>query len=147
MLLSVAEFARDASMCPELAGSRVLITGVGSQSGVDLVRAFGDHGCRLILQIPDPCAETDALLEIVAEAALEVRVHHDDIGEPAEAVKFTQASTKAYGALDVVVNVISFDAAAFEGLESFEAIEDEVVAQMQSAARITQVAANRMGLM
>ena len=86
MLLSVAEFARDASMCPELAGSRVLITGVGSQSGVDLVRAFGDHGCRLILQIPDPCAETDALLEIVAEAALEVRVHHDDIGEPAEAV-------------------------------------------------------------
>ena len=53
MLMSVAEIARNAGMYPELAGARVLVTGIQSTRGVDLVRAFGDHGCRMVLVLHD----------------------------------------------------------------------------------------------
>ena len=77
MLMNVAELVRDAGIYPELAGSRVLIAGVGPTCGIDVARVFAEHGCRLILQIPNPGPETDALLAIVAETALDVQVHQE----------------------------------------------------------------------
>ena len=94
MLMSVAEIARDAGVYPELSGSRVLITGLGPTCGVDITRAFAEHSCRLILQIPDPCPETDALLQIIAETALDVRVHHDPIDQAETATRFAQSAPK-----------------------------------------------------
>ena len=62
MLMSVAEIARNAGMYPELAGARVLVTGVQATRGVDLVRAFGEHGCRMVLQIPEVSAEIERMV-------------------------------------------------------------------------------------
>ena len=50
MLMSVLEGARASPAYPELAGKRVLITGITSTSGVDVVRAFAEHRARLVLQ-------------------------------------------------------------------------------------------------
>ena len=69
MLMSVAEIRNSEGVYPELAGTRVLITGVGPTCGVDVARAFADHSCRLLLQIPEPCPETDALLAVLADVA------------------------------------------------------------------------------
>lgn len=146
MLMSVAERVRDAGIYPELAGARVLITGVGATCGVDLARAFAEHGCRLILQIPEPCPETDALLGILAETALDVRVHHDKIEGADEALRFAQSAAKTFGGLDVVVNLISIERQELKTVSSLEDIEHLICSRMQAAARGTGVAANRMGL-
>ncbi|MCB1509784.1 MAG: SDR family oxidoreductase [Hyphomicrobiaceae bacterium] len=146
MLMSVAELAREQAIYPELAGARVLITGVGSTCGVDLVRAFADHGCRLVLQVPDPTPEADALLGIVAETALDVRVHHDPVLQASEAIRFAQTAAKTFGGLDAVVNLISIERADIAGLGTLEEIEDMLSVRLQAAARATHVSANRMGL-
>ena len=146
MLMSVAEIARNAGMYPELAGARVLITGIGPTRGVDLVRAFGDHGCRMVLQIPAPCAETDALLAIIAESALDVHVQHDAIDTAETALKFTQSAAKVFGGFDVAVNLVAIDRADMGGTETLADVEEMIASRLQAAARATSVAANRMGL-
>jgi NAD(P)-dependent dehydrogenase (short-subunit alcohol dehydrogenase family) len=146
MLMSVAERVREAGIYPELAGARVLITGLRPTCGVDLARAFAEHGCRLVLQIPDPCPETDALLGILAETALDVRVHHDKIEGAEEALRFAQSAAKTYGGLDVVVNLITIERTELKSVSSLEDIENLISSRMQAAARGTGVAANRMGL-
>ena len=146
MLMSVAEIARDAGVYPELSGSRVLITGLGPTCGVDITRAFAEHNCRLVLQIPDPCPETDALLQIIAETALDVRVHHDPIDQAESATRFAQAASQTYGGLDCVVNLIQISRFDLNSAVTLEDIETLFKDRMQAAARATRVAANRMGL-
>jgi len=146
MLISVAEIARNAGMYPELAGARVLVTGVHATRGVDLVRAFADHGCRLVLQIPEISYEVDALLGHVAEAALDIHVHHDLIDSAEDAVRFAQSAAKYYGGFDIVVNLIAFDAGDLNSAATLEDLETLIAERFQAAARTTGVAANRMGL-
>jgi NAD(P)-dependent dehydrogenase (short-subunit alcohol dehydrogenase family) len=146
MLMSVAEIARNAGMYPELAGARVLVTGVQASRGVDLVRAFGDHGCRLVLQIPEISPEIDALLSHVAQTALDIHVHHDPIEEAEDAVRFTQSAVKYFGGFDIVVNLIALDTGDLNAATSLEDLEDLISERFQAAARTTGVAANRMGL-
>ena len=59
MLTSVAVGLRNVRQYPELAGARVLITGISTETGVDIARGFAEVGCRLVLQI-DPGREPDA---------------------------------------------------------------------------------------
>src|SRR5436190_2164580 len=66
MLMSVIEGARSAPAYPELAGKRVLITGLTSSCGVDIARAFADHKARLILQFDEMSERTQAIAEIAA---------------------------------------------------------------------------------
>jgi NAD(P)-dependent dehydrogenase (short-subunit alcohol dehydrogenase family) len=146
MLMSVQEIARNAGVYPELAGARVLVTGVLSTRGIDLVRAFGEHGCRMVLQVPEISAEIDALLGHVAETALEIHVNHDPIEEAKDAVRFTQTVSRHFGGFDIVVNLIALDLSDLHGLAGLDEIEDMLSERLQSAARTTSVAANRMGL-
>lgn len=146
MLMTVAEIARNAGMYPELAGARVLVTGVEASRGVDLVRAFGDHGCRMVLQVPEISGEVDALLAHVAQTALSIHVHHDSIDEAEDALRFAQSAAKHYGGFDIVVNLIALNTADLRSAETFEELEDLISGRFQAAARTTAVAANRMGL-
>lgn len=146
MLMSVAEIARNAGMYPELAGARVLVTGVQATRGVDLVRAFGEHGCRMVLQIPEVSAEIDALLGYVAQTALDIHVHHDPIECAEDAVRFSQSAAKYFGGFDIVVNLIAFDTGDLNAATTLDQLEDLISERFQAAARTTGVAANRMGL-
>jgi 3-oxoacyl-[acyl-carrier protein] reductase len=146
MLMSVAEIARNAGMYPELAGARVLVTGVQASRGVDLVRAFGDHGCRIVLQIPEVSYEIDVLLGLVAQTALDIHVHHDPIEQAEDAVRFAQMAAKYFGGFDIVVNLIAFDTGDLNSATTLDDLEDLIADRFQAAARTTGVAANRMGL-
>lgn len=146
MLMSVADLTSAETIYPELAGARVLITGVGPTCGVDLARSFADHGCRLILQIPEPCPETDAVLQILSETALEVRAHHDPIATGEAATRFTQAAAQTFGGLEAVVNFITISRYDLNAAETLEDIENLFTDRMQAASRATSIAANRMGL-
>ena len=53
MLMSAIEGLKYAPSYPELAGKRILITGLSAGLGVDIARAFADARCRLVLQIDE----------------------------------------------------------------------------------------------
>jgi NAD(P)-dependent dehydrogenase (short-subunit alcohol dehydrogenase family) len=146
MLMSVAEITSRAEVYPELAGARVLITGIGPTCGVDISRAFAEHGCRLVLQIPEPCPETDALLQIIAQSALDVSVHHDALEDAQSATRFTQKATQIYGSFENVINLISISRYDLNSATTLEQIETLFTERLQAACRATRVAANRMGL-
>ena len=58
MLMSVIDDVRVMPAYPELAGKRVLITGLTSSCGVDIVRAFAEHKGRLVLQFAEESEAT-----------------------------------------------------------------------------------------
>ena len=51
---------------PELAGKRVLITGLTRSCGVDIARAFAEHKGRLVLQFAEESEATETMAEIAA---------------------------------------------------------------------------------
>src|SRR5215467_11906822 len=102
MVMGVLEGAVAQVDYPELAGSRVLITGLEARHGVDIARAFAECGCRLILQTPNADPELDIVLEILARDAREIRVSEEPIPDEDAALKFAQMAAGAYGGLDVV---------------------------------------------
>ena len=74
MLMSTLDGVEAFPAYPELAGKRVLITGLSRTHGVDIARAFAEHRTRLVLQVAEDCAEMQAVAEIAAQSALEMRL-------------------------------------------------------------------------
>ena len=146
MLTSVAEITSRHEVYAELAGHRVLITGLSPTCGVDVARAFAEHGCRLVLQIPDPCPEMDVLLQTLALDAADVCAHHNSIADAKEAVRFTQKATQIYGSLETVINFTSISRYDLNSAQTLEDIETLFRDRLQAASQTTRVAANRMGL-
>ena len=146
MYMSVVENKHGVKVYPEVAGSRVLITGVTPSLGVDLARAFADHKCRIAIQSPGAGPEVVALGGILAETALELKFFPDAFENADAAVRFTQSAIGAFGGLDTLVNLVEVTRADMGGRDSAEAIEDLVSEKLLAATLITRVAANRMRL-
>jgi 3-oxoacyl-[acyl-carrier protein] reductase len=144
MLMSVIEQARSRTCYPELAGKRVLITGLSRAAGVDIARAFADHRTRLILQCEEMSEQMQALAEIVAPAALETRIF-GPIGSHADnVIAFARAAAQAFGGLEVVVNLVSLSAWNLGEPTSVCDIEQRVAARLLLPSLLSNVAANRM---
>jgi 3-oxoacyl-[acyl-carrier protein] reductase len=131
---------------PELAGARVLLTGVCERAGLDVARAFADHGCRMVVQCDEASPETDAIAEVVARSLAEMRLYTGRFGVAEEPVPFAQKAAQAYGGLDVVVNFITLEPADLADCVTVAEIEDRVSAKLLAPTLITRVAANRMRL-
>lgn len=144
MVTSVVESVARVGTYPELEGARVLITGLEAGHGVDIARAFAEAGCRLVVQTPDETHELEVVLEMLAAAAQEVRVSSEPITDETTALKFAQDAAKAFGGLDVVVNLARLDDDGLEPDASPEDVEDRVAATLGRPFRITHVVANRM---
>ena len=97
MLMSLVEETQSVLSYPELAGKRVLITGLTSSCGVDIVRAFAEHRARLVLQFDETSESTDAIAEIAAPHALDIKAF-GPVGAEAEGVaQFARAAMQAFG--------------------------------------------------
>lgn len=144
MFMSVVAPVPGVSVYSELAGARVLITGLSSQQGVDLARAFADHKTRLVLQSCDTSPAMTELASILAQQAAEIRLFDQAVG--ADPTRFAQSAVQAFAGVDAVVNFISIEPAELAGRDSLEAIEDLVSEKLLAATLITRVAANRMAL-
>src|SRR5205085_7642824 len=107
MLMSVIEGARSAPAYPELAGKRVLITGLSSSCGVDIARAFADHKARLILQFDEMNERTQAIAEIAAPNALDIRAFGPIAPDADGVAQFARSVMQAFGGLDAVVNLVA----------------------------------------
>ena len=148
MFMSVIENTITSAHYGELAGARVMITGLSPAHGVDIARAFADHKARLVLQTAaatDP--ETTALITLLAETAHEIKLFDDPITTAATAGAFAQKGSQTFGSIDAVVNLICVLPADLAGLASMEDIETFVADKLAAAAVITRVTANRMRTM
>jgi 3-oxoacyl-[acyl-carrier protein] reductase len=147
MLMSVIEGALSAPAYPELAGKRILVTGLTSRCGVDVVRAFAEHKCRLVLQFAEASEAMEAVAEIAAPHALETKAYGAVGREADAAVRFAKTAIKAFGGLDAVVNVVSLDAHDLEQAASPSDVERLVSERLTLPFLISKIAANRMSMM
>ncbi|MGD9667468.1 MAG: SDR family oxidoreductase [Hyphomicrobiaceae bacterium] len=146
MFMSVVTHAPSVPVYAELAGARVLITGLSPTSGVDLARGFADHRCRLVLQTSSEGPETDALMTLLAEAAAEAQMFTTEFGDGDAAVRFAQGPAQTFGGLDVAINLIEVTASDIAGRTTLDQIEDLVSNKLLASTLMSRVIANRMRL-
>jgi 3-oxoacyl-[acyl-carrier protein] reductase len=147
MLMSVIEGALSAPAFPELAGKRVLITGLTSRCGVDVARAFAEHKGRLVLQFAEESAAMETVAELVAPDALEVKAYGPVGGETDDAVEFARTAMAAFGGLDVVINLVPLDAGGLgRRLTDLAEIERVIARRMVLPFILSKIAANRMSV-
>lgn len=146
MLMSVISGRERERRYPELSGARVLITGLGPDCGVDIARAFAEHGARLVLHLARDTPETDGLLEVIARDAQEVKATSEPLSRAGAAMRLAQAAAQAYGGLDAAINLIRLDDICIDAAATEEDIEAAVADLLRAAFHITEVAANRMRL-
>ncbi len=146
MLMSVLERSCEFVSLPELSGARVLVTGLTSSSGFDLVRSFADHGARLVIQSPEDSPEMTELTALLAENAAEIHLFNDPLASDEEARRLVQTAVQDFGGLDAVVNLVSVEPASVRRLDTYEDVEALVSDVLRLPLRLTEVAANRMRL-
>lgn len=146
MVMSVIEGSHVEAKYPELAGARILITGLESGHGVDIARAFAEQGCRLVVQTPALDTLLEVLLETLVKEAGAVHVTEGIIGDEATALKCAQSAIGVYGGLDAVINLARLDEEGIADNATERDIEDRLAATLRGPLLITRVIANRMQL-
>jgi 3-oxoacyl-[acyl-carrier protein] reductase len=144
MLMSVIEGALSAPAYPDLAGKRVLLTGVRRGCGVDIARAFADHRVRLALQFAEASPAMDAVAEAVAPAALEVQAYGPVGGDGA--AEFARLAVQAFGGLDAVVNMVPLETAHLDPATTAGDADRMIAAQLELPLMTSRIAANRMSV-
>lgn len=149
MLMSPnAEFERMFGAAPsyaELAGKRVLITGITSQYGIDIARAFAEHRAKLILQFNEVTQETQALGEVLAPVAAELSLFETPVLTADDIAAFARRAISQFGGVDVVVTIVPLTLGD-AGAGSLEAVEQRVSDVLTLPCLMARVAANRMRL-
>lgn len=146
MVMSVIEGSHVEAKYPELAGARVLITGLESGHGVDIARAFAEQGCRLVVQTPVLDTLLEVLLETLVREAGAVHVTEGMISDEATALKCAQSAVGVYGGIDAVINLARLDEQGIADDATEREIEDRLAATLRGPLLITRVIANRMQL-
>lgn len=131
---------------PELRGRRVLVTGVTAEHGIDIARAFAEHGARLIVQIDADAIDVAAFGEMLAPVAADLTLHEGALSSADEIVSFARRTVALYGGIDAVINVVPLELGATAG-DDIEAIEARISDVLTAPCLIARVAANRMRLM
>ncbi|MBX9590474.1 MAG: SDR family oxidoreductase [Hyphomonadaceae bacterium] len=146
MLMSVIEGALSVPAYPELAGKRVLITGLTSRCGVDIVRAFAEHRGRLVMQFAEASETMETVAEIAAPDALEAKAY-GPVGCGTEAaVQFAKTAMRAFGGLDVVINLVALDPHDLDASATLADVEQMVADRLTLPHQISRIAANRMSM-
>ena len=146
MLMTVMGRNSSASYYGELAGVRVLITGLSPPCGVDVARKFADHRGRLVVHANAPSTELDAVTTMLAETASEVKLFTDACSDSDAAIRFAKTAAQAFGGLDVVINLIPISADEMAKRTSMSDIEDLVAEKLTMPVHVTRIVANRMRL-
>jgi 3-oxoacyl-[acyl-carrier protein] reductase len=145
MLMSVIEGALSVPAYPELVGKRVLVTGVTRRSGIDIARAFAERKARVVLQLAEASAPTQAVAEAVAPDALETKVY-GPVAAGEDAVAFAKRAVQAFGGLDAVINLIPLEIAHIAAAATMEDVGRLIAARLELPLTIARIAANRMSL-
>jgi len=146
MLMSVIEEAQSAPAYPELADKRVLISGITSECGIDIARAFAEHKTRLVLQFAEASERMQTIVEIAAASAAETVAFGPITGATDAVVRAARQAVKAFAGLDVVVNLVPLAPIEFAAAMSMGAIDRLVADRLRCACIFSSIAANRMSV-
>ena len=147
MLLSLVDELRHLRIYPELTGSRVLITGLTSQFGIDIARAFSDHNARIILHTNDNSPQMDEISKLLAESSHEMAIYNGVFDSEQTATRFAQGpAQKTYGGLDTAINLITLSSADLKVGHNLDDIEDLIARKFSPIVMMNRVLANRMRL-
>jgi 3-oxoacyl-[acyl-carrier protein] reductase len=88
----------------KLDGKVAVVTGPAKGMGAAITRAFADEGCRLVLVGRDVAAIAP-LAEALAAAGRETLTVPCDLTDAAACMEMATAATRAFGSIDILVNV------------------------------------------
>ena len=131
---------------PELAGKRILLTGVTCKIGVELVNALADHKTRLIINYGEDNEKMQALSELITPVAMDLQVYNDALANADDIARFTRNAAQIHGGLDAVVNFLSLPAGDIATNAGPDDVERYVAGKLLAPSLITSIAANRMAL-
>ncbi len=144
MYMSGVSTSPEGEILNELAGARVLITGLSALSGVDLARTFADLKSHLVIQTTDLSPDLTELVALLSQSAADMKLFTDDLSDANAAISFARASAQAFGGLDVVVNLATITRNDMAAMTTDRNVENLVSAKLAPMAYLTQVTANRM---
>lgn len=144
MYMGVVGKSPEGDILRELAGARVLLTGLSGGAGVDIARALADVRSRLIIQTDDLTPDMTALVALLSQSAMEMKLYTDHISTSNAATRFAQNAQGAFGGLDAVINLQSISRDEMLKLNSEAEIEQLVASKLTPLTHITRVCANRM---
>jgi NAD(P)-dependent dehydrogenase (short-subunit alcohol dehydrogenase family) len=147
MLMTVTGKDPSASNYGELAGIRVLITGISPVSGVDVARAFADHRGRLIVHAGAASHENDVVATLLAQTASQIELFTEAYTDAKSATRFAQGAAQKFGGLDAIVNLIPISAAEIADRASLEEIEELLAQKLELPLVVSRIVANRMKLL
>lgn len=136
----------DSELLNELAGARVLVTGLSAASGVDVARTFADLKSRLILHTTDLSPELTEVVALLSQSAAEMRLYTHSIAPADDAVEFARAAAQAFGGLEAAINLTSISQAEIDAVATDANLENLVNGKLAPIAHLTRVTANRMRL-
>jgi short-subunit dehydrogenase len=144
MFMSVIASVAGVPVHPELAGARILLTGVTTAFGVDIARAIADHKAELVLQSPDNSPAMTEVAALLAQNTTSLKVFNEPLATRDAARALVKAACKDQGGIDAAINLIQISNEDIAGLTSEAAIEDLITAKLSAALEMTRVIANRM---
>ncbi len=144
MFMSVVGNSPEGDILRELRGVRVLLTGLTSEVGVDIARAFADVQARLVVQTTELTPDITALVAFLSQTSAEMKLYTDAISTADGAVRFAQQAQSAFGGLDAVVNLQTITRAEMSALARDGDLERLIALKLSPLTHITRVAANRM---
>lgn len=146
MFMSVVARDPGTETFPELAGSRIVVTGLTRELGVDLARAFAERHGRLIVQSAEQSPEIVEIAAMLAERAPEFQLFDTAFDGNSAPTRFIQTASTSLGGVDTMINLVTLSPEDLADRATLEEIEDLVVAKLSAMRELTEVAANRMAL-
>jgi 3-oxoacyl-[acyl-carrier protein] reductase len=146
MYMSVIARESGTEAYAELAGARVVITGLSTTLGVDLARGFADRKARLVIQSAERSPEMVELTALLAASASDLALIDIPFNVDLTPTRFAQRAAKDLGGIDTVINLVAVTQTELDAVETLEEIEDFIVAKLGPVREITEVTANRMAL-
>lgn len=146
MLMSEVESLRNGLSYPELAGKRILITGVSSVMGVDIARALAESKARLVLQFQEASDEMQAAAELMAPEAIDLAVFGAVSSTSEDVVKFVRTAVTTFGGIDAAINIIPLRAGQNVAHMTSATVEQAVADRLLLPCLVSRIVANRMRL-
>ncbi len=88
----------------DLRGKSVLVTGASTGIGAAVAQAFGACGARVVVHFNRSADEAAQVVEAVRSAGGEAMAMQADVTDPAVPARMIEATVRAFGGLDVLVN-------------------------------------------
>lgn len=146
MFMSLVSRTGEEKKYPELAGTRVVITGITPTLGEEIVQAFAERKAKLLLQTSEAALNIAAKKGRPTKSSTEVKFYARAFSGSNSPSRFAQEAARCFGSIETLINLVSVTRKECFGLRSLDQIENMIVKKLSAPREITEVTANRMAL-